>query len=158
MTSRLTRLVAMLMAISLSASPSIGAPTFNFNVPDPGKAPSAQALAGFNAAAAIWSAALTDTVTLNYDLYWEPLAMGVIGSASSEKIESSYSSVKTAITADTSSVDDTTAAANLPGGTSFDILINRTVNNPNGANSATPYVDSSTTDIDSDGHARVARA
>src|SRR5690606_11215974 len=31
--------------------------------------------------------------------------------------------------------------------------INRTVNNPHGANSATPYVDTSLTDIDSDGHA-----
>ena len=153
MLSRSTRLVAMLIAISLNASQSIGAPIFNFNVPDPTKAPSAQALTGFNAAAAIWSATLTDNVTLNYDLIWEPLSVGVIGSASSVKMESSYSSVKTAITSDASSTDDTTAATNLPSGSSFDILINRTVNNPNGANSATAYVDSSTTDIDADGHA-----
>jgi len=150
---RALRLAVVLFAMGLPSASVTGALIFNFNVPDPSKAPSAQALAGFNAAAAIWSAAVTDSVTLNYDLYWEPLAAGVVGSAASEKIESSYSSVKTALTADTSSVDDTTAVANLSGGSFINVFINRTVNNPNGANSTTAYVDSSTTDIDLDGHA-----
>jgi len=142
-----------LLAIALPSPSTFGALIFNFNVPDPAKAPSAAALAGFNAAAAIWSATLTDSATLNYDLIWEPLGPGVIGSAASEKIESSYSSVNAALTGDTSSVDDNTAVANLPGGSSINILINRTSNNPNGPNSATAYVDSSATDLDFDGHA-----
>lgn len=130
----------------------LGALTFNFNVPDPGKAPSADALAGFNEAASVWSGIFTDNITLNYDLIWEPLSPGVLGSASSENVAFSYSAVKAAMLSDASSVDDTTATSNLPGGSSFDLLINRTSNNPNGANSSLTYVDSSTTDLDGDGH------
>ncbi len=135
-----------------AALPVDAALTFNFNVPDAGKAPSAQALAGFNEAAAAWSAIFTDNVTLNYDLYWEPLSAGVLGSASSEFASFSYSSVSSALVADATSPDDSTATSNLPGGSSFDIFINRTSNNPNGANSSTGYVDSSTTDLDGDSH------
>ena len=53
----------------------------------------------------------------------------------------SYADVLNAFTADASSADDFTAVGNLQTGSSFAMLINRTTDNPNGLNSATPYLD-----------------
>lgn len=136
--------------VMLIAWPTHAGLVFNFNTPDAGKAPSAEALQGFNDAADIWSAALTDNIEINFDLYWEALAPGVVGSASSNFYSDSYSNVRSALISDASSTDDTTSSGTLPAG-SVDVYINRTSNNPNGANSATPFVDSDTTDVDFDG-------
>lgn len=147
------RLRWVVLLALLSANPAVHAAlVFNFNVPDASKAPSAEALQGFNDAAAIWSAALTDNITLNYDLYWEPLDPGVVGSAASNFYTGGYGGVRSALASDATSTDDTTSSSALPG-SAFDVYINRTADSPNGANSATPYVDSDTTDADADGHA-----
>ena len=60
---------------------------------------------------------------------------------STEHIES-YATVRSALIADKTSADDTTATANLQAGSALTMLINRTSNSPNGSGSATPYVDS----------------
>ncbi|MCH5376876.1 MAG: hypothetical protein JJ992_23155, partial [Planctomycetes bacterium] len=51
-----------------------------------------------------------------------------------------YLQVTNALTADATSVNDSTAVSNLPIGTDLDVYINYTSNNPYGSGSATPYL------------------
>lgn len=125
-------------AVLVASSPAPAAVTFNFS--DDGTL-STQALAGFQDAANIWSSVLTDNVTINVSLSWQALSPGVIGSASSNFVTYSYSAVRSAMIADATSDDDATVAANLPAASAIGVYINRTSDNPNGAGSATPYLD-----------------
>lgn len=131
------RLIAA-AALAAAASSSFANPTFNFTFV-PGT--SAQAQQGFIDAGARWSALLADDVTINLTVGFNPLGPGILGQAASAEQFYSYTNFRTALTADITSGLDTTAVAHLPVGTSFGMLLNRTSNNPNGAGSATPYVD-----------------
>ncbi|UGQ48128.1 NF038122 family metalloprotease [Massilia endophytica] len=131
------RLIAA-AALAAAASSSFANPTFNFTFV-PGT--SAQAQQGFIDAGARWSSLLTDNVTINLTVGFNPLGPGILGQAASAEQFYSYTNFRTALTADITSGLDTSAVAHLPGGNSFGMLINRTSNNPNGAGSATPYVD-----------------
>jgi hypothetical protein len=66
---------------------------------------------------------------------------GVLASTGSRRTTHSYSNYLGALSGDRSSASDFTAVGSLPTGSSFGVLINRTLDNPNGAGSATPYVD-----------------
>ncbi len=101
----------------------------------------AQANAAFQTAAARWSAIFTDNVTIDLTVGQVALGAGILAQAGSSRSSFSYSAFKTALAADATSADDATAVANLAGGTSFGMLINRTADNPNGAASATAYLD-----------------
>ena len=107
----------------------------------------ANADAGFAAAAAFWQNTFVDPVTVNITAAFAALGAGILGSASSVSATYSFSSVKTALTGDATSTDDTTMVNGLPGGTSFSRYINRTSDNPNGSGSATPYVDTGLTNL-----------
>ena len=100
------------------------------------------ALAGFQAAAARWSSALNDPITISLSISFRALGAGIIGSTGSSTGTVSYNSYKSALTLDRSSTNDTTAVASLQSGSSFNLLLNRTSNSPSGSGSATPYVDS----------------
>ncbi|MGB9989333.1 NF038122 family metalloprotease [Pseudoduganella rhizocola] len=113
-------------------------PVFNFTF-TPGT--SAQARQGFIDAAARWSALLKDNVTIDLTVGFNPLGPGILGQAASAEDFYSYSNFRSALTADITSGHDAKAVAHLAGGSSFDMLINRTSNNPNGPGSATPYLD-----------------
>jgi hypothetical protein len=107
------------------------------------------AIDGFIAAGNRWSSLLTDNVTITIDIGFLPLDPGVLAQASSSRQMFTYTDIVNALTTDRTSADDFAAVANLPnqtinaGVTSFNTLINRTANNPNGAGSATPYLDTS---------------
>jgi PEP-CTERM motif len=101
----------------------------------------AQANQAFIDAGARWSALFTDNVTLNMTVGTNNLGAGILASTGSARSLYSYSSFKSALTADATSASDATAVANLPSGSSFGMLINRTADNPNGSGSAVPYVD-----------------
>lgn len=113
-----------------------------FNLTDiAGAAPTAQARAGFQAAADFWSSKFSDNITVNLDIGFTALNPGILGSAGSENEVYSYSQFRAAIASDITSADDATFSAGLPGGLSFNPYINRTSNNPNGSGSATGYLD-----------------
>ena len=113
-----------------------------FNLTDiAGAAPTAQARAGFQAAADFWSSKFSDNITVNLDIGFTTLGAGILGSSGSENEVYSYSQFRNAIASDITSADDATFSAGLPGGSSFNPYINRTSNNPNGSGSATGYLD-----------------
>jgi hypothetical protein len=125
---------AMLLAMT-SASHAL---TFNFTFLPTS---TAQANQAFIDAGARWSALFTDNVTLNMTVGTNSLGAGILASTGSARSLYSYSSFKSALAADATSASDATAVANLPAGSSFGMLINRTADNPNGSGSAVPYVD-----------------
>jgi hypothetical protein len=100
------------------------------------------AIDGFNAASAMWSSVLGDNITVNVQIGYASLGANVIGETSSTFMESSYTEVAQALLLHGTSADDASAYAALPPGSSYTRLINHTSNNPNGANSPTPYLDS----------------
>jgi PEP-CTERM motif len=126
-------------AALLVASGASSALTFNFTFL-PGS--TAQANQGFIDAGARWSALFSDNVTLNMTVGTSSLGAGILASTGSARTSLTYSAFSGALAADATSANDATAVANLPSGNSFGMLINRTSDNPNGAGSATPYVDS----------------
>lgn len=100
------------------------------------------AIDGFAAAANRWSTVLADDITVNVQIGFSSLGQFIIGQAGSDFREYSYTDTTTALGAQRVSADDYSSHAALQPGASFNRLINRTSNNPNGANSATPYVSS----------------
>jgi hypothetical protein len=132
-------------AALLAAAPARAAPIFSFQF-IPGT--SLQARQGFVAAGARWSALLTDDITVNLTVGFGALGGGILGQAASTQDFHSYAHFRSALDADRSSALDNTAVAHLPLN-SFGLLINRTANNPNGAASATPYVDNNGSDNNS---------
>ena len=99
------------------------------------------AIDGFNAAASLWSARLANNITVNVNIGYTSLAPGVLGSTGSASGEVGYAATRAALNASAVSADDFSAYAALQTGANYTRLINHTSNNPNGANSATPYLD-----------------
>ncbi len=120
------------------SSTARGALTFSFTA---GGGCTADIQTGFAQAGAIWSSYLSDNVTVNVNIDYQPLGAGILGSASSNKTAFNYSDVRNAMIADQKSGNDATSVANLQGGSSFNMLINYTSNNPNGSGSSVAYLD-----------------
>jgi hypothetical protein len=99
------------------------------------------AYAGFQAAAARWSALFSDPFTLNLAIGFTPLQPNVLAQAGSVENLITYSYYRSLLGLDRTSSDDQQAHASLGSGSSFNLLINRTADNPNGVGSATPYLD-----------------
>ena len=137
------RQYAVMTGIALSGVGAIGnftpvsALTFNFN---PASGTSQQAIDGFTAAGALWSAKLTNNVNVNIDINFATLGTNILAQASSTRQNFNYNNVYTALSIGQTSTDDRAAIASLPIG-SFNMLLNRTSTNPNGSGSATPYLD-----------------
>lgn len=100
-----------------------------------------QALAGFNAAAQRWSSVLKDDVQVNLNIGFSTLGQNILGSANSSMYGTSYSEYRNALIKDARGATDGAAVAGLPTGPCLKVMINGMTNNPNGANSATPFVD-----------------
>ncbi len=128
----------LLAGLLLAAGTASANPTFNFHYV-PGT--SLQAQQGFQAAAARWSSLLHDNVTVNLTVGFNSLGGGILGQTSTAENFYSYSTVRSALAADATSAADATATSHLPGGSTFNMLINRTSDNPHGSGSATPYLD-----------------
>lgn len=138
------RLRTLLCASILVAAPVAARAnaTFVFT-PDPGT--SQQAIDAFTQAGQIWSTYLADDITIRLQIGFSPLAFGVVGETTPVyyALEApTYDDLRTALAADATSADDFSAVAHLQLGSSYSRLINHTSDNPNGANSAVPYVDS----------------
>lgn len=95
----------------------------------------------FAAAAAVWSSVLADSVTVHLTVGTANLADGILASAESVFALHSYAATRAALVADATSSADATAVANLQAAPNLRLLTNATANNPNGANSLTPYLD-----------------
>jgi PEP-CTERM motif len=132
------RFATLAGAAALVASGASHALTFNFTFV---AGTSAQAQQAFIDAGNRWSALFNDNVTLDLTVGQTALNPGVLASAGSTRSTFSYTNFKNALTADQLTANDNLAVANLPAGSSVNMLINRTSDNPNGAGSATPYLD-----------------
>ncbi len=131
-------LVAASAAGLLACSGASQALTFDFSFVT---GTSAQAQQAFIDAGARWSNLFSDPVTLNMTVGQQALGSGILASTGSARSLYSYGAFASALGADASSADDLQALSTLPGGASLGMLINRTSDNPNGAGSATAYLD-----------------
>jgi hypothetical protein len=100
------------------------------------------AIDGFNAAAQMWSSVLGNNITVNIQIGYASLGANVIGETSSAFVEPGYAQTLQALANSRVSSDDYSSYAHLQQGSSYTRLINHTSDNPSGANSATPYLDS----------------
>ena len=125
-------LVASVLATSASAL------NFNFTFTPTS---TSQDIAGFNAAGAFWSSQFSDNVTLNMNVGTGALGSGILAQANSTKTSVTYTDFRTKLGNDATSATDTSALSSLSVGPSFNMLLNRTSNNPNGSGSATAYLD-----------------
>lgn len=138
--SRAGRALALSLAAGSAVLASREALAVNF-ILNPASGMDPQAVAGFNAATARWANVLSDNVTIRLDVDFGPLGAGVLGSTSTTKSAIGYSTARTFLNNKKTSADDISAVAALQTG-SVKMLLNRTSNSPNGANSPTPYFDS----------------
>jgi hypothetical protein len=113
--------------------------TFNFT---PAAGTSQQAINGFAAAGNLWSSLFTDNVTVNINIGFARLGDGVLGEANSSLQTFQYIDVYNGLNNDRRSLDDDAAVRSMPNSGTFNMLLNRTYNSPNGRGSATPYLDS----------------
>jgi Ca2+-binding RTX toxin-like protein len=111
---------------------------FNFNV---AVGTDERAVDGFIGAANIWSKLLDNPVVINADLGFSNIGTSTLAQNTAERLTVSYESFRTALAAHRFSLDDYLATGNLSKNNSFDLLINRTTNNPNGVGSLVPYLD-----------------
>ena len=119
------------LAISLSLVPAhTSAISFVLTDTTPGGIDPA-ALAGFQQATTIWEGIIQDNIVVNIDIRFgssdfsgNPLGSNVLGSASSSTNGFSYTNVRGALVADTSSANDAIAVANLPSGSNLSFLTN----------------------------------
>ena len=130
----------LVFAVALSVASAPASASLVFNLTYIGGT-TAQVQQGFQDAAARWSNLFSDNITVNLTVGSQALGAGILGSTGSVQTSYSYNAFKTALAADQKSANDATAVANLPGGSSFGMLINRTSDNPAGSGSATPYLD-----------------
>jgi hypothetical protein len=112
--------------------------TFNFSA---ASGMSQQAIDGFAEAGGLWSSIFSDNVTVKIDINFIALGTNILGQAGSTQQTFSYTQVRNALNADKSSTEDNTAVTNLSSNPAFNMLLNRTYNNPNGIGSATTYLD-----------------
>jgi len=128
-----------LMVLGLTTTSSALAQlTFTFNyAPDI----DSRALAGFEAAAGRWSTIFNDPINVSINIGFTTLGTNILGSTSTTRGTVSYSTYKAFLAADSTSAADRLAVSSLPGGSSFNLLLNRTSNSPSGSGSATPYLD-----------------
>jgi hypothetical protein len=112
--------------------------TFSFS---PAAGTSQQAIDGFTTAGNLWSSVFTDNVNVNININFTALGAGTLGETGSTAQSYNYGQVYNALKSDRTSVNDNTAVNSLANGSTFNMLLNRTANNPNGAGSATPYLD-----------------
>ncbi|MET0980605.1 MAG: NF038122 family metalloprotease [Telluria sp.] len=100
-----------------------------------------RALAGFQAAADLWSARLHDKVAVNLNIGFSVLGTGVLGSTGSTRATVSYAGYRNALAADAWGKTDKAAVAGLSTSNCLNVYMNGTNVNPNGVGSATPFLD-----------------
>ena len=118
------RLISLSTAVALLAVPCAQGLTFNLTDITPGGM-SPAALAGFQQAASIWEASVTDDVEINLDIRFDDsLPANVLGSTGSSTQSNTLTEVRNALTGDSLSVSEALAVANLPAGATLSFLTN----------------------------------
>lgn len=100
-----------------------------------------RALAGFQAAADLWSARLHDNVQVNLNIGFSALGPGVLGSTGSTRVTTSYDNYRNALVKDAWGKNDKAAVSGLSQSSCLNVYMNGTGVNPNGVGSATPFLD-----------------
>jgi hypothetical protein len=145
--SSCSAIALMLGVSSLVPSSRVHALQFHFEYPE--ETPS-EVINGFERAAGLWSSVLSDDITVDVAIDFQPFNSTSLGRFSPETTTIEYRDILDALRHDISSISDTTAFHSLPNShavdqiqseVDFDLLINRTLNNPNGVGSPTPYID-----------------
>jgi hypothetical protein len=137
--------LAVMTGIALSGIVSSGgitpanALTFNFT---PTAGTSQLAIDGFKTAGNLWSSLFNDNVNVNIKIGFTGLGANVLGEASSSLQTFRYIDVYNGLNNDRRSTDDDAAVKSLPNSQAFNMLLNRTYNNPNGRGSGNYYLDS----------------
>lgn len=85
---------------------------------------SQQAIDGFKAAGNLWSSRFTDSVTVNISIGFAALGGSILAQASSMQTVFSYTDVRTALTADATSLLDATAISSLQAGPFLQFVTN----------------------------------
>ncbi len=96
---------------------------------------------GFVRAGELWQDLLDDEITVNVSIGFEQLSPGVLGSTGSNRVAVTYTEFVNAIGAQPQSADDTSAGQSLQAVPAFQLLINRTSDNPAGPGSAQTFLD-----------------
>jgi len=86
----------------------------------------ANVMNSFAAAGDVWSARLTDDITVCIDVDFAEMGVSVLGSTDSHTVGFSYSTVRNALIGDATTPDDAIATANLQMASSLDMLTNDT--------------------------------
>jgi len=89
-----------------------------------GAAPGSLAGNAFQEAADLWSTVLIDPIEVNLNIGFSSLAGNILGSTSSSSQNYSYSNIRSALLADSSSVDDQIAINFLQNGSNLNFLSN----------------------------------
>lgn len=105
----------------------------------PGMDPTA--LAGFQTAASRWTGILHDNVQVNLKIDFKVLGAGILGSTGSSRNIQTYEDYRNALAGDMMGANDVAAVAGLSKSSCLNVMMNGANNNPNGAFSATPWVD-----------------
>jgi hypothetical protein len=107
-----------------------------------GDGPLAQA--AFQRAANVWSSYLRDPVTITLELQFNPLGANILGSTGSTTNQASYSTIRQALAADSTSRFDRTAVANLETSNSISFVSNEPPTS-GAINAATKFLDNNNT-------------
>jgi hypothetical protein len=127
-----------LLACLAFAAPAQAQLTFAFT---PNGTVSSQASNGFALAGQRWSGIFTDNVTIRITIGFRSLGSGILGQAGSARVTPTYSAFRSSLASDATSATDALAVASLPNTSSINLYMNRTLNNPNGSGSTTPFLD-----------------
>lgn len=133
--------ISGLALIAFCAVPASNALSFNFSYSG---SIDSRALAGFQAAGAIYSSLFTDDITINIKIGFDSLGSGILGQSSSSYQTNTYSSVRSALASDATSAADTKAVSSLENSSTLHVRTNLWANSPNGAGSSTAYTASIT--------------
>lgn len=130
--------LATCTGIVVGVVPAFG--QLNFAITNQGSA-TEQMMNGFAEAAVLWSTRFSDPITINIRIRSAALPAGQIAGTSNFFDPYAYQSVRFAMMADRTSLDDMIGTKHMQFGNGIKLLINRTANNPFGIVSATPYFD-----------------
>ncbi len=81
-----------------------------------GVGPGSEALAGFQAAAALWAGVIVDPITIRLDVRFAALGTGILGSTGSTTNTVGYGTLRSLLSADATSASDLSAVGSLQSG------------------------------------------
>ncbi|MEL6222717.1 MAG: NF038122 family metalloprotease [Cyanobacteria bacterium J06627_8] len=145
---RCSAIALLIVGSPFTRTPRANAIQFNFEFSE--ETPT-DVIGGFQEAGDVWSSLLSDDITVDLTVDFQPFNTTSLGRFTPERINVDYQDVLVALEDDIDSINDTTAFNSLQNSNAiangqgsalaFDQLINGTLDNPNGEGSRIPYVD-----------------